>query len=147
MALRKFERRNYGGKWPVSIKYQNLHTFKEGLIILCQSILETRRITHLHGSAHFTIPLILWKKCSNKYVLLRVPFKSCILRVPSSFWGSFLAYVSYVRVLSTKARFPVPGLTPDFHAIFHVISVFNTSEDVPNNWLQKSLKFSGKGLW
>ena len=59
MALRKLERRNYGGKWPVSIKYQNLHSFKEGLILLCQSILETRRITHLHGSAPFTIPLRL----------------------------------------------------------------------------------------
>ena len=58
MALRKLERRNYSGKWLVSIKYQNLHSFKEGLILLCQSILETRRITHLHGSAHFTIPLI-----------------------------------------------------------------------------------------
>ena len=57
MALRKLERRNYGRKWPVSIKYQNLHSFKEGLILLCQSILETRRITYLHGSAHFTIPL------------------------------------------------------------------------------------------
>ena len=57
MALCKLERRNYGGKWPVSIKYQDLHTFKEGLILLCQSILETRRITHLHGSAHFTISL------------------------------------------------------------------------------------------
>ena len=57
MALRKLERINYGGKWPVSIKYQNLHSFKEGLILLCQSILETRRITNLHGSAHFTIPL------------------------------------------------------------------------------------------
>ena len=57
MALRKLERRNYGGKWPVSIKYKNLHSFKKGLILLCQSILETRRMTHLHGSAHFTIPL------------------------------------------------------------------------------------------
>ena len=57
MALRKLERRNYGGKWPVSIKYQNLHSFKEGLILLCQSILKTRRITHLHGTAHFTITL------------------------------------------------------------------------------------------
>ena len=56
MTLRKRERSNYGGKWPVSIKYQNLHTFKEGLILLCQGILETRR-TQLHGSAHFTIPL------------------------------------------------------------------------------------------
>ena len=57
MALHKLERRNYGRKSPVSIKYQNLHSFKEELILLCQSILETRRITHLHGSVHFTIPL------------------------------------------------------------------------------------------
>ena len=57
MALRKLERRNYGGKWPMSIKYQNLLSFKERLILLCQSILETRRITHLHGSARFTISL------------------------------------------------------------------------------------------
>ena len=57
MALHKLERRNHGGKSLVSIKYQNLHTFNEGLILLCQSILKTRRITHLHGSAHFTIPL------------------------------------------------------------------------------------------
>ena len=57
MELRKLERRNYGGKYPVSIKYQNLHSFKEGLSLLCQSILETSRTAHLHGSAHFTIPL------------------------------------------------------------------------------------------
>ena len=57
MALRILERRNYGGKWSLSNKYQNLHSFKEGLILSCQSILETRKITHLHGSAHFTIPL------------------------------------------------------------------------------------------
>ena len=57
MTVRKRERRNYDEKWPVSIKYQYLHSFKEGLIPLCQSILETRRATHLHGSAHFTIPL------------------------------------------------------------------------------------------
>ena len=36
MALRKLERINYGEKWPVSIKYQNLRIFKEGLILLCQ---------------------------------------------------------------------------------------------------------------
>ena len=59
MALRKLERRNYVVKSPVSVKYQNLHFFKKRLILLCQSILQTRRITHLHwsGSAHFTIPL------------------------------------------------------------------------------------------
>ena len=53
----KLVRKNYGGKFPVSIKYQNLHSFKEGTIHLCQSILETRRMSHLHGSALFTIPL------------------------------------------------------------------------------------------
>ena len=56
MALHKLESINYDRKLPVSIKYQNLHSFK-GLILLYQSILETRRITHLHGSAHFTISL------------------------------------------------------------------------------------------
>ena len=43
--------------YKLSIKYQNLHSFKEGLILKFQSILEIRRITHLHGSGHFTIPL------------------------------------------------------------------------------------------
>ena len=57
MALRKLERRNYGGKLLMSIKHQNVYSFKEGLILLCQSTLEMRRITHLHGSALFTIPL------------------------------------------------------------------------------------------
>ena len=60
MALRKQERINHVGKLDkskMSIKHQNRHSFKEGLILLCQSSLEARRITHLHGSAHFTIPL------------------------------------------------------------------------------------------
>ena len=57
MVLCKLERRNYGRKWSVIIKYQNLHSFKEGLIQWCQSILEKRRITHLHDSAHFRIAL------------------------------------------------------------------------------------------
>ena len=57
MALRKLVRRNYGRKLPVSIKYQNLHSFKEGLIHLYQSILEMKRLRHLHGSALFTILL------------------------------------------------------------------------------------------
>ena len=60
MVLCKLERRNYGRKWPVSIKYQDLHSFKEELILLCQSILKMRRITHLHGPAHLTIPLSLF---------------------------------------------------------------------------------------
>ena len=57
MVLHKLERGNYGRKWLASIKYQNFHSFKEGLILLCHNTVEMRRITHLHGSAHFTIPL------------------------------------------------------------------------------------------
>ena len=59
MALRKLLRSNYGEKSPASIKYENLHSFNEVVILLYQGILETRRISHLPGSAHFTIPLIL----------------------------------------------------------------------------------------
>ena len=54
MALCKLERRNYGGKSLVSIKYQNPHSFKEGLILLCQSMLEMR------------IPLTVHKLLKNK---------------------------------------------------------------------------------
>ena len=57
MALHKLKRRNYGRMLLVSIKYQILHSFIEGVIHLCQSILETRRISRSHGSALFTIPL------------------------------------------------------------------------------------------
>ena len=66
MALHKLERRNCGGKLLVSIKYHNLHSFKEGSILLFQSIFGTRRITHLHGSAHFTVPL-------SKLVYFNIP--------------------------------------------------------------------------
>ena len=57
MALHKLVRSNYGKKLPVSVRYEFLLSFKEGVILLCQNILETRRISHLHGWALFTIPL------------------------------------------------------------------------------------------
>ena len=84
MVLHKLERRNYGGKSLVSIKYQNLHSFKEGLILLCQSILEMRRITHLHGSVHFTIPL--------KYLF---EADDHIQDIPSSLFVCGYKYVSF----------------------------------------------------
>ena len=43
-------------RWVSNIKIYIL--LKKGLILLCQSILETERITHLHGSAHFAVPVI-----------------------------------------------------------------------------------------
>ena len=57
MVLHILVRRNYGGKLLISIKYHNLHSFKEWviLILLCQSILETRQISYFH--ALFTISL------------------------------------------------------------------------------------------
>ena len=54
MLPHRLVKRNYGGKLPVSIKYQNLYSFKEGMIHLCQSILETRLISHLLGSVSLT---------------------------------------------------------------------------------------------
>ena len=59
MALRIPVRRNCDGKSSVSIKCHNLHSFKEGVILLCQSILDARRISRVHDSARFTIHLIL----------------------------------------------------------------------------------------
>ena len=46
MVLHKLVRRNSGEKLLVSIRYQYLHSFKERMIHLCQSILETRKISH-----------------------------------------------------------------------------------------------------
>ena len=65
MALHKLVRSNYGW-WKLArcIKYENLYFSKEGLILLIQSILETKRILHLHGSTLFTIPL---KQRSTSY--------------------------------------------------------------------------------
>ena len=80
-------------------------------------------------------------------LLLCAPSKSSILLVLSSFWGSFWKYFSYIGALIAKGRPPFPGLTPAFHAISHVVSVFNTNEDVTNNWLQKYGKLSGKNQW
>ena len=57
MALCILVRRNYGGKFLVSSKCHNPHSFKEGMIFLCQSIFEVRQISHLHGSALFIISL------------------------------------------------------------------------------------------
>ena len=53
MMLRKLVRQNYGGKLTVSIKYQNLYSFKEGVILLCQSILKTRRTRVFYKQLHF----------------------------------------------------------------------------------------------
>ena len=74
MELHILERKNYGGKLLVSIKYQSLHSFKKGLILLCQSILETRRITHLHGTAYFTIPLTFTSKNSAYTLFLKIVY-------------------------------------------------------------------------
>ena len=60
MALRTLAKKNYGEKSRMSFKFQNLHSFKEGAILLCLSFLETRRISPLLGSALFIVPLSVW---------------------------------------------------------------------------------------
>ena len=59
--------------------------------------------------------------------------KSSVLRELSSFLDSFLADVSSIVGISVKGRLSLPELTPDFHAIFHAISVFDKNEDVTTN--------------
>ena len=98
MALRKLVRRNYGGKSPVSIQYQNLHSFKEGLILLCQSIFEARRITHLHGSAPFTIPLKT--VCFSKITLYKEVQRITILQL-------FISTKRFKSINGKKAIFSV----------------------------------------
>ena len=58
MALHKLVRRNYRGESLVSIKNQNPYFFKEGVIILRQSIRDAIIISQIRGSAVFTISLI-----------------------------------------------------------------------------------------
>ena len=57
MGLLIFVRRNYGGKLPVSIQCHNLHSFR-GMNLLCQSILETKQLSHLFSLALLTVPLM-----------------------------------------------------------------------------------------
>ena len=77
MVLRKLVRSNYGRKSPVSIKYENLHSFKEGVVLLCQSILERRRMSRLPDSAHFTIPLMRHQEREgNSLFMLKNTFAS-----------------------------------------------------------------------
>ena len=55
-----------------SIKYQNIHSFKEELILLCQSILETSRITQLH---RFTIGSSLYNPFKHIVFLFNTSIK------------------------------------------------------------------------
>ena len=52
---RTLVRRNFGETSLVSIKYHDLYSFKEEVILLCQSILEMSLISHLHFSALFKV--------------------------------------------------------------------------------------------
>ena len=87
MALRKLVRSSYGRKSPVSIKYENLHSFKEGVILLCQSILEARRISYLPGSAHFIISLRTSIRQNQINKTLRESFEAV--------WQIFIKYLDY----------------------------------------------------
>ena len=80
MALGILARRNYGRKSPVSIKCHNLHCFKDGVILLCQSILETRRILHSTELALFTIPLKTFKIIFNEMAVFLFWFSGDVFR-------------------------------------------------------------------
>ena len=57
MALCEFERRTDGGWIPVSVKYIIFGSFKEGMIIVCQIIIETERMAIWYSLDLFRIPL------------------------------------------------------------------------------------------
>ena len=57
MALCQLERRTDGGWIPVSVKYVIFGSFKEGMIIVCQIIIETERMAIWYSLDLFTIPL------------------------------------------------------------------------------------------
>ena len=80
MAVGILARKNYGRKWPVSIKCHNLHCFKDGVILWCQSILETRRISHLFNSALFTIPLKTFRIIFNEMAIFLFWFSGDVFR-------------------------------------------------------------------
>ena len=93
----------------MSIKYQNLLSFKEGLILLCQSILETRRITHLHGPAHFTIPLdILYLKSKFRQISAKIKTSSDLLEnlYTSQFEGAeYESDIGILQFFYSKPKF------------------------------------------
>ena len=94
MTLRILVRGNYSEKSTVSIKFHNFHSFKKRVILLCQSILETRQISHLYASALWTIPLkevsAIYRKISS--------FKS--IRVPAVFQKRSMTMVTKITIFT-----------------------------------------------
>ena len=58
MALRRLVRSSYGGKSPVSIRYENLHSFKEGVSLKRVSLKQEEYHIYM-ALALFTIALML----------------------------------------------------------------------------------------
>ena len=95
-ALRKLVRRDYGGKSPVGIKYQNLHSFKQGVILLCQNILETRRITHWHSTKGSMNRLIKVNLTTEKKEFTSYYLFQCKFFTSENFWiNSVILYCTW----------------------------------------------------
>lgn len=58
MPLHTLVRGTYGRRRRLNIKYYNLDSFKE-VILLCQSLFKTRRLSNWCSIAQFTVPLTL----------------------------------------------------------------------------------------
>ena len=96
MVLCKLERRSYGGKWPVSIKYQNFHSYKEA-----------GRVDSLMSEYH-------WKEKNNTFTWLSSlynPFKDILI----SFVACFTKIKIHSKILSNlgghlkNILFALPG--------------------------------------
>ena len=89
---------------------------------------------------------LIIKMFAIKFFILSAPSNSSMLRVLSSFWGFFLVDVLYKGALSAKA-YPPPSWI-DAWLPCNLSCIFSLQhKDVPNNWLQKFGKLSGKCLW
>ena len=87
MALLIFVRSNYGGKLPVSIQCHNLHSFREGMNLLCQSILETKQLSHLFSSALLTVPL-MWSLHYSAFARIKLQTVQLGYISPLIIWGN-----------------------------------------------------------
>ena len=85
----------------MSNKYENLHSFKEAMILLRQRILEARKISHLHDSALFKIPLFSFDLFFK--ILYRMVVSVYIYRIYNNYCfpnESFKEVISFLKMLA-----------------------------------------------
>ena len=92
-------------QWASDIK--NLHSSKKEVILLCQSILETRKISHLHGLALFAIPLNE-TKLDESFPIAKFTLGGYEIRARrdrTKFGGALIEYVRKVLICKRISKY------------------------------------------